>query len=585
MAWNRYSLDLELSSSQYSYVADNAALSITGDLTMEGWIKLEQLPSASSTMLIAGKTNPGSSLVSYSLFISSTDDKLYLAYSDDGTTANRNQISMDTAFTSADVGKWVHIAAAVDVSAKSVNFYKNGSLISDTLSTDGGSTSIHDNASDFSVGARKSTATWGLFYDGLISNLRIFSDIRSQAEIQAGMYAIYTGTTNNLVGSWYNDANDHNDDAGSNNLTAVNSPVFSTNVPFNSDLDSEWSSTTISVDNTKVSGSGDLTDFPALIKDGNLPSAVYSGLSDAGGADLRFSTDSTGDTEIPFEIVSITPGSELCEIWLKIPTLQYDADTDIYVWYGNANAVAYDANAPFGSQTVWSDYSGVWHLEEASGTRADSTANANTLSDNNTVTSSTGKIGTATQHTASNTEYLSKADNASLSTGDIDFALTGWFYVDSLGADRTIFAKTDNSTVDEYQLIYLTSTTQLRWGVNNQRVNLSTLGTPSTGTWYYFYCYFDSVANTVNASINGGTVDSAAGTTGTDTAFAFNIGANNGSLPWDGRVDEVKFIKNNKLSLDWATTEYNNQNDPSTFWTAAAATTRRYFAPGIWRAV
>ena len=50
--WNRYSLDLELSSSQYAYVADNPELSITGDITIEAWIKLEQLPSTAGTAFV-----------------------------------------------------------------------------------------------------------------------------------------------------------------------------------------------------------------------------------------------------------------------------------------------------------------------------------------------------------------------------------------------------------------------------------------------------------------------------------------------------------------------------------------------------
>ena len=59
-----------------------------------------------------------------------------------------------------------------------------------------------------------------------------------------------------------------------------------------------------------------------------------------------------------------------------------------------------------------------WKLDEASGTRNDSKG-ANHLTDNNTVTQAVGKVGNAAQFTLANSEYLSIADNADLSAGDI----------------------------------------------------------------------------------------------------------------------------------------------------------------------
>jgi hypothetical protein len=42
---NTHSLDLELSSSQYAYITDanQTGLDITGDFTIEAWIKLNRL--------------------------------------------------------------------------------------------------------------------------------------------------------------------------------------------------------------------------------------------------------------------------------------------------------------------------------------------------------------------------------------------------------------------------------------------------------------------------------------------------------------------------------------------------------------
>jgi len=81
-----------------------------------------------------------------------------------------------------------------------------------------------------------------------------------------------------------------------------------------------------------------------------------------------------------------------------------------------------------------------WGLEETSGTRVDAHG-TNNLTDNNTVTSATGKVGTAGQFTNANSEYLSITDNASLSTGDIDFSAQAWVYFDSFGTQRGIINK------------------------------------------------------------------------------------------------------------------------------------------------
>jgi hypothetical protein len=86
---------------------------------------------------------------------------------------------------------------------------------------------------------------------------------------------------------------------------------------------------------------------------------------------------------------------------------------------------------------------GYWKLNESSGTRADSSGDAYTLSDWNTVTSNPGKFGNAGQFTRANSESLYVADNANLSmTGD--YTVSGWFYQDTTtSGDRALFGKGD----------------------------------------------------------------------------------------------------------------------------------------------
>ena len=111
---------------------------------------------------------------------------------------------------------------------------------------------------------------------------------------------------------------------------------------------------------------------------------------------------------------------------------------------------------------------GFWELEEASGTRNDSHANALHLTDNATVTSNTGKVGTAGQFTSANSEYLSRANDALLQTGHIAYTFALWFYADSHAANGGLVSRYPGVALDrEYYLEYRST----------QRLNFRVLGT------------------------------------------------------------------------------------------------------------
>lgn len=231
MAINTHSIDFELSSSQYSSVADTASLSITGDITIEVWIKLEQLPStAGDTFTINAKDDDNTNRSWW--FNVGSDDKLVFIYSSDGNTTDQTVLNTDAVIVdSGDVGEWVHLAVAVDVSAKSMVVYKDTSLQASSLQS-GTDTSIHNNSSRFGVAVDRAGGTPRLYFDGKMNNMRIWNDIRSSGEISANWKEVLTNTgTANLVDAWYYNSN-HNSASGNNNLTASGSPVFSSDIPF-----------------------------------------------------------------------------------------------------------------------------------------------------------------------------------------------------------------------------------------------------------------------------------------------------------------------------------------------------------------
>jgi hypothetical protein len=212
-----------------------------------------------------------------------------------------------------------------------------------------------------------------------------------------------------------------------------------------------------------------------------------------------------------------------------------------------------------------------WNLNEASGTRADSvTASGNDLTDNNTVTQAVGKIAGAAQFTALNSESLSRASNASLQTGDIDFTVAAWIYLDTL-ADMALVSKDmSGGGKREFDLEFLSAagaTNKFRmrlFRAVDSSIAVNDTTTISTATWYFVVGWHDATANTMNIQVNGGTAVSAAtgGALQAASDAAWVIGAREFTAApayTNGRVDEVGFWKR-VLTAGERTALYNSGN-------------------------
>lgn len=208
-----------------------------------------------------------------------------------------------------------------------------------------------------------------------------------------------------------------------------------------------------------------------------------------------------------------------------------------------AAAAANDYLVPWGVTAFW-------ELEEASGTRVDAHG-ANDLTDTNTVTSATGLVGTSALFTLANSEYLTIADNTDLSTGDIDFWVAGWFYLESVAGAYTMASKYQGAgNQKEYIVDYLHATERFRMVVSNNGTDdvvVSSVNTtsPAGFTWHFVLAWHDSVNNTINIRINNNTLDSASHATGVfDGSAPFRLGAVTDGNYLDGRLDQVCFGKN-----------------------------------------
>lgn len=138
------------------------------------------------------------------------------------------------------------------------------------------------------------------------------------------------------------------------------------------------------------------------------------------------------------------------------------------------------------------------------------------------MTSDYANVKQAAGFTSANSEYLSIVDNSSLAMGDIDMWVAGWFNLNTLLGDRYMFGTYDfGGNQRSWTISYTIATDRLRFlcsgdGTSGTAVNIlaDALGAPSTGVNYFILAWHDSVNNTLNIRINGGSVNSVAFTTG-----------------------------------------------------------------------
>ena len=91
---------------------------------------------------------------------------------------------------------WSHIAVAFDFATDTATFYLNGAVMGvDTAAI----ASIQAGTADFRIGAEDNNAD---FFLGHISCVRVWGDIRTQAEINEYMYSVIGAAGNNLIAEW-----------------------------------------------------------------------------------------------------------------------------------------------------------------------------------------------------------------------------------------------------------------------------------------------------------------------------------------------------------------------------------------------
>jgi hypothetical protein len=327
----------------------------------------------------------------------------------------------------------------------------------------------------------------------------------------------------------------------------------------------------ITFDATKVGGSVDLIDFPALIdigSDNDLRTVANSGhVENNNGFDIVF-TAADGVTLLEFEMETYTANTGKYTAWVKVPRLSASINTVVYIYYGNSAIVTNQS-----SSAVWSNYNGVWHLQN--GSFADSSPNGYNCTNNGSTNQPTAVVNNG--RAFNGTQWLEVSN--SFPNKNSNFTISGWLYTNNNTTQgQRLFCDDVNNTGGYALSLGDGGTGRLRFysrGSTNIILD-SPANTILNNTWYYCVGVANTSGNLRSIFVNGvqvATVTSVGmGTDAGNCSIGGETAAGETANRINGRLDEVR-VANSVLSAAWLLTEYNNQSSPSTFYSIASEPT------------
>lgn len=332
----------------------------------------------------------------------------------------------------------------------------------------------------------------------------------------------------------------------------------------------------LTIDHLKC-GSSNSTNFPAYIDSTidatglqlDLKTIANGGLLTS-GKDYAFYSDIDGQTALDYEEETYVATTGALKAWVRIPTVSSSTDTVIYIFYGAPSVTTSQENV----NGVWNtNYKAVYHLKDGTTlSLSDSTSGADTLTNNNTVTPTTGQLDGGAAFASASSQSLTHVDAAGLRVTTA-FTVSAWVNATSFAAYRMIVVKakdTAGSANDrDYDLDIEQTTGKLRLFFTQGTsvfVGFTANTALTTGSWFYCVGTYDgSVMTIYRNGVSDGTNPASGSVDVTTGDFAIGKTGSSNSNYFDGSIDEVR-LSNVARSADWITTEYNNQNAPSTFW-------------------
>lgn len=325
----------------------------------------------------------------------------------------------------------------------------------------------------------------------------------------------------------------------------------------------------ITIDKDKVNAT--LSNFPVLISfttDNDIKDEAR-----ADGFDILF-TSSDGTTKLKHEIERYTTGTGELKAWVKIPSLPHDADTDIYIYYGNAGA----ANQEDVNNTWDANFELVKHLKDlTTSTTEDSTSNGfdgTKKAANEPIVATDGQMGNCQNFDGAN-DYINTTTSSTLNPASI--TVSAWVKPTNITAtDQIAIRARGASTYDgwafELTTGYLWTLVDGGTGGKIKKSNEQvTAGTWNYVTWTYtggvHKLYIDGTECTYSSTMTANPQGQAA------EDFVIGSGDLSGA-GWEnrdflGKIDELR-VSSTARAATWISTEYNNQDSPATFYALGA---------------
>ena len=297
------------------------------------------------------------------------------------------------------------------------------------------------------------------------------------------------------------------------------------------------------------------TNFPVLIggTDANLKVVGSGGHVQSGsGYDLVVG-DSSG-TVLNFERETWTSSTGLINLWFMLSSYLSSGSTVRYLYYGNSSISSDQQNA---AATWDTNFKSVYHFSSAGALSLADSTGTNALTNHNTATLGTGKIGGSIHFVASSSQALS--GTSPVTSGSLTYS--GWIKTTDKLANYVVYDGRGNTT-QWGPVLYLDTSGHANFYVNNK--TLLTGSTDLSGAWHYLAGTWDGT--TLSLYVDGSPITSSSGgsfaglTSGTGYigVAANGTGSYNPAADFTNGDDDETRISGSLRSANWIATEYAN---------------------------
>jgi len=304
----------------------------------------------------------------------------------------------------------------------------------------------------------------------------------------------------------------------------------------------------------------DLSNFPVLFSFSSDSSLSDSSKCQVDGDDIVF-TDVNG-IKFSHEIEFFDSSSGELAAWVNVTSLSSSVDTSFYMYYGNSGC-----SSQQDVSGVWdSSYLIVQHLNETSGTHYDSTSNDNDGTNSGSTQDYTGKVDGANSFDGYD-DYIGCGNDNSLDITS-EVTIEAWVYKTGAGNGTYpgIASRAGASGTKRYQFRYKPgdSEVQLFVGDGSSYDFVSSNSDLPTNSWTHLVGTWDGT--NLLLFVDGVQQDDTGLFSGSPsfTTEPFEIGRYTTSNQFAGGIDEVR-VSDIERNSSWIATEYNNQNNPSSF--------------------